>query len=355
MTTDETTLSIDQLIEQGKQDYATGDFEASISKLSEACQRLDEKHGDLDPASGDAYFAYGRALLQFAIQRNTVLGDSAQESADAIKEQEQAAQPAVAATATKAEPSNPRFHFDDQPTFGAAAAADDDAEDAGDDDDDDDQDDFESAWQILDVARLIFEKGDDDASKLKLADVLLALSDVSMETEKFDEAVPDLKKAIDIKCTLLPADDRELAELHYRFALALELSIDGIAGALEQMDKVIRVLNARISTLEQGTADDEGKGKGKPALSDADKKEIAEIQELIPEMKEKIEDLQTKQETEKQAKEMLKSFFGSALNGGSSDTSSNAPAANVNDLSTLIKRKANDSSGNSDKKQKQDP
>jgi len=99
--------------------------------------------------------------------------------------------------------------------------------------------------------------------------------------------VPDLQKAVEIKCAQLVADDRELAELHYRYALALELSSDGVAEAIEQMNKVIQVLNARIHTLEQGT-DSQGKGKGKPELSDADKKEIAEIQELIPEMKEKV-------------------------------------------------------------------
>ena len=32
------------------------------------------------PDNGDAYFAYGRALLQSAIQQNTVLGDSGQDN-----------------------------------------------------------------------------------------------------------------------------------------------------------------------------------------------------------------------------------------------------------------------------------
>jgi len=65
--------------------------------------------------------------------------------------------------------------------------------------------------------------------------------------------------------------------------------------------------------------------------------------------------LQNKQEIEKKAKEMLKSIFGGALNGGSDskDAASSVPAVNINDLSTLIKRKANDSSSGSDKKQKQ--
>lgn len=45
-------------------------------------------------------------------------------------------------------------------------------------------DDFETAWDILDVARIIFEKSEDKDTKLKLADVHLCLGDVSLETGK---------------------------------------------------------------------------------------------------------------------------------------------------------------------------
>lgn len=44
------------------------------------------------------------------------------------------------------------------------------------------EDDFETAWDVLDVARVIFEKGEDKESKLKLADVHLCLADLSAET-----------------------------------------------------------------------------------------------------------------------------------------------------------------------------
>jgi HAT1-interacting factor 1 len=45
-------------------------------------------------------------------------------------------------------------------------------------------DDFETAWDILDVARVIFEKSEDKDTQLKLADVHLCLGDVSLETGK---------------------------------------------------------------------------------------------------------------------------------------------------------------------------
>lgn len=49
----------------------------------------DEVNGCLAPANGDAFFFYGEALLQFAIQQNTVLGQSAQASATAVEEQQE--------------------------------------------------------------------------------------------------------------------------------------------------------------------------------------------------------------------------------------------------------------------------
>jgi HAT1-interacting factor 1 len=48
------------------------------------------------------------------------------------------------------------------------------------------EDDFNAAWEVLDLARVIYEKrqDEDDEIKLKLADTYLALGDVSLETGK---------------------------------------------------------------------------------------------------------------------------------------------------------------------------
>src|SRR5712691_8618277 len=46
------------------------------------------------------------------------------------------------------------------------------------------EDDFNAAWEVLDLARSIYEKrmeGDDEA-RLKVADTFIALGDVSLET-----------------------------------------------------------------------------------------------------------------------------------------------------------------------------
>jgi len=46
------------------------------------------------------------------------------------------------------------------------------------------EDDFNAAWEVLDLARAIYDKGkdEDDEVKLKLADTYITLGDISLET-----------------------------------------------------------------------------------------------------------------------------------------------------------------------------
>jgi HAT1-interacting factor 1 len=71
----------------------------------------------------------------------------------------------------------------------AAGATDDEKEDGeGEDDDAEPEDDFNAAWEVLDLARALFDKRqeEDDEIKLKLADTYIALGDVSLETGAFE-------------------------------------------------------------------------------------------------------------------------------------------------------------------------
>ncbi|KAI9309432.1 hypothetical protein BJ944DRAFT_236121 [Cunninghamella echinulata] len=351
MSTETLNATIQKLLDEGNQDFINKKYESSSNKFGEACKQLDILNGELDPKNGDAYLLYGRALLEYAIQQTSVLGQSAKASAEAVEKQKEESE------APNTELNNSRFHFDDQPVFTSnnteelndKSTTDRDNEDDDDEDEEEENDgaqddDFETAWDVLDVARVIFEKNDDDATKLKLAEVLLLLGDISLETEKFSAALPDFRKAIDIKESILKPDDRQLAEAHYKYALALELSSDSVEEALQELKKASTVLKARIQTLESGDANenDGGKGKGKPVLSEDAKKEIAEIQELVTDMEEKITELSVRQKDEEQASEMLKKVLG-GLTGQPTDLPTTKKpdlnTATVNDLSTLVKRK----------------
>jgi hypothetical protein len=81
----------------------------------------------------------------------------------------------------------------------------------------------------------------------------------------------------------LAEDDRELAEAHYKYALALEFSTEKSDQAIPQLENAIAVLNKRIASLEASQKGKEKEGEGNNAS-----KEIDEINELIPDMKLKV-------------------------------------------------------------------
>ncbi|CEG84479.1 hypothetical protein RMATCC62417_18278 [Rhizopus microsporus] len=276
---------------------------------------------------------YGKALLQYAIQQNTVLGQSAQANAAAVEEQQRETKQAEEGS------SNPLIQMESIPEFKQEEEEEEEDDEEDDEEDEEDKDkedgdqaddDFETAWDILDVARLIFEKGEDKETQLKLADVHLCLADVSLETEKFDQSLSDYEKAIEIKEKWLEEDNRELAEAYYKYSLALEFSSDKSDKAIPELRKAIDVLKKRLSKLES-TEDTTEKVKD----------EIKDMQELISDMNLKAEELTTKQATEKEAAAMLKQILGF----GAGENASNKPieAASVNDLSNLVKRKAKES------------
>lgn len=79
--------------------------------------------------------------------------------------------------------------------FGQAAAAVEveetaaEAEESEEEEDGEPEDDFNAAWEVLDLARAIYDKqkdeNNDEEVRLKLADTYIALGDVSLETGLF--------------------------------------------------------------------------------------------------------------------------------------------------------------------------
>ena len=76
------------------------------------------------------------------------------------------------------------------------------------------EDDFNAAWEVLDLARAIYEKQMDtnDGMKLKTADTFIALGDISLETGAF----PPSRHTH----TLLFAPAERNFHFHFHFSLA---------------------------------------------------------------------------------------------------------------------------------------
>ncbi|OZJ04296.1 hypothetical protein BZG36_02576 [Bifiguratus adelaidae] len=347
----EQVADMQKLLDEGTKAFALQEYEESMQKFGQACEILDKTYGELSPMCGDAYFLYGRALLHYATQQNSVLGNEAtgQSAANEVKEEPESVI------------SNPRFHFEGEPDLrdpeDPNAAQNEEKQKEADGENQADaaaqnEDDFAYAWEILDIARVIYAKQEGKEAQLKLADVLMYLGDISLETEKFDQAVTDFREALKVKTELLDDDDRQLAEAHYKLALALEFQPTEAHHASEHIEKAMNVFQRRIERLQNDSEDHKGKGKQAAQPSAANQAEIIELKDMLPELDAKLEELRqlkTLPKTEDILRELL--CGKSQTSSSDANTAKNMP---VNDLTSLIKskRKGADANGTSNQERK---
>jgi HAT1-interacting factor 1 len=176
------------------------------------------------------------------------------------------------------------------------------AEDGEEEEEGEPEDDFNAAWEVLDLARAIYgqHKNEHDEIALKLADTLIALGDVSLETEKFDQAVDDYTTGLQLKKSLLPVSSRQIAEAHYKLSIVLDMTPGKLAEAISHVEEAVESVKFRLAELRnfqsgqvppepQAAPDPKGKGKGKAGASlvkdkraqDMSKSELeAEIKDL---------------------------------------------------------------------------
>jgi HAT1-interacting factor 1 len=149
------------LISAGTQALALANYEEAAEKLALAVEIQVSHLGQYALEVAPSFHLYGKALLQAAIVKNSVLG----EKADQVKPMEQSSSK-----------TDSKIVFEES-----------DLEDEGQDlnDLEEPADDLELAWENLDVARLILSKQSEKEYILQLADVHLSLGDVSLESGIF--------------------------------------------------------------------------------------------------------------------------------------------------------------------------
>lgn len=139
--------------------------------------------------------------------------------------------------------------------------------------------------------------------RLALADTLISLGDVSLETgtrwlsyshplhpltytsEKFEQAITDYSAGLQHKKDLLPLSSRQIAEAHYKLSMVLDLTSGRLSDAIMHAQLALESVEARLAELHNGltTAPDaastsasvtepeqdaKGKGKAKPVSQD---------------------------------------------------------------------------------------
>jgi len=359
--------------------YATKDYPQSADLYAQACTLQTEIHGDGNPSNAHLLYLYGRSLYQVAIQKSDVLGGAAPEE----KEDTSAEASGSGSTTGKGkgkdqEPlakkgedaKNPAglFQFSGDGEYGDDEEEGDD-EEGGDESGDEVDDEMGLAWDVLDLARVLFEKqlapADDDApatsstaptlsaqqltdTKTMLSDVYDLLGEVSLESENFSQATKDFDCALTLKHELYPLESTFISEAEYKMALALEFSAQDADMSSEEaqklrdaaaahLEKSIETCYARIKVEEAKITDDPDTDHAKET------KEIQNVREMIVELKQRLHDLRNPAVEEAEDNEMFQGLLGQILGGGQdpllAKEALEKAVKGANDLTTLVRKK----------------
>ena len=415
-TPEELAAKLDQLKASATQQYSLKNYDAAAEFYSEAAQIQDQINGEMSPENADLLYQYGRCLYHVAVSKSDVLGgkvaseeprrkkrkvgagaesskagvangegSSSGPISDALKDGEQkTAEEVVEAVvgqkdgAKKGEDdalaSKPFFQItgDENWTDSEEDEADDAAADA---EAEEEEDDFATAYEILDMARVLLTRklevtakdSKDGAREIKerLADTHDLQAEISLENERFHDAINDTRDGLKLKVELYPEESSLIAEAHFKLSLALEFasvtstSEDGDedskvaqvdetmrAEAAAEMELAIASCNARITKEEAMLS------KLTDATKQADqKKSIADVKEMVADMKQRLVDLknpavslsgiQGPAGAPGQDGDPLRGVLGAMLGESKVEQQKRISEAtqNANDLSGLVKHK----------------
>lgn len=355
---------------EGSRLYAAKAYGDASEKYADACSEHNSILGEEDP---DLLLMYGKALFQNAVSNSEVFG-----GAPASGEKSQtAAEIDVEGEDDEEEEECGNFQFHAGSSFEDDASAANDEESGSDhekqqeeeeeeeqgneqDGAGDEPTDFEVAWEILDLARCLFEDrlaslikpGDlcvpyikddsDDQSEYvrtlqKVSDTYDLLGELSLEAENFPEAAEDLAHCLEVRSKLYdPKLSPLVSESHYKLSLALEYCVndpDARKKAVEHMRLAIDSVKLRNSHEKKALV----KAENDALLRD--------LQVRYDELKKDPEE-----EFSREKLEIMQGLLGAATKKPSTNdlTASIKKKDAVNDLSASVKRKdaVNDLSAN---------
>jgi len=364
----------------GKRHLICQDISSAVESLGEACELLAQEFGDKAPECAEAYFYYGKALLEAARLEAGVLGnidtdESEEKSEDDEEDEEQdkeqggdteegdtnddnaaadeennqeEADSGEAATNAEPEKEKEEIAGDGKETQDAAEQEVEDEEDPSN---------LQLSWEMLELAKMVLTEqleGENKAGltgeartslEKRLFETFLILGEVSLENENYPQAVEDLSICLEKQKAVLPEDSRNIAVTYYQLGIAQGFNMK-YEEAVDTLGLAIGVLKKRIDNLaKKAESVDESK---KDDVFYTREKEMAELESLIPEIKEKITDtIEMKEESLRKIAEVKEQIGFGPSSSGDASTSSTGSSKPISSIS--IKRKA-ETSTDSEKK-----
>merc|ERR1712183_843952 len=167
------------------------------------------------------------------------------------------------------------------------------------------------AWEMLELAKVVYTKQVESAENAetgvveKLCSTILLLGETSMENENYSQAVEDIQLCLK-KQDCLPKDSRVVAETHYQLGVAQGFNSQ-FEEAEERLNCAIKIIKERIKNIKEAVK------SPKKSPSKDGKKEITELEALVPEIEEKIADTK---DMKKEAKSKVSEVIGFCSSSG---------------------------------------
>lgn len=347
LTIDEKKAHGKELFGRGSRNYCVKLYAEAADDLSEVCEIFGEVYGQKSDELGLPYLLYAKSLIAVAQDETKVMNNVPEENEgedDDDEEDEEGEEGQQEEEHGKVEEEKPESngiektngHSDEAGPSGEQKT--DEAETdskGGADEEDDAAATLQVAWEVLELAAIIFTK-QGEAGYTNLADTYLELASISFENSNFELAVKDYEKSIEVYNELPVLQRRILAEIHFKIGLS-HLMLNSYEQSLVSFKKAVDLLNDEI--------DEE---KAKELQTEEIKNKIADMEDIKEGILGKIIEVEECKETsieevkQELAKVLATPEKSNPNDGAGPSGSSSSSAPKATDISHLIKRKRPD-------------
>ncbi|XP_069050305.1 nuclear autoantigenic sperm protein isoform X3 [Lepisosteus oculatus] len=290
-----------KLIGTGNRHLVMGDVVSAVNAFQEACAMLGKKYGDTADECAEAFFLCGKSLIELARMENTVLGNALEGVPEEEVEEGEKADDSKVESVDNVD-GEEEEDDDDNDGEGTAEDKDSEEEEVGN---------LQLAWEMLEVAKVIYKRKDNKDDQLMAAQAHLKLGEVSVESGNYVQALEDFQECLSIQLKHLLPHSRLLAETHYQLGLAYGYT-NQYDLSIQHFTSSVQVIESRLAMLQE--AIDKAEGAGSPTDQ---QKEMEELKQLLPDIREKIEDAKESQKTASVASEAIQqTLSGSSSSSG---------------------------------------
>lgn len=355
---------LEDLIAQATFKYSVKDYDAAAELYSQATELQAKLHGEMAAGNADLLYTYGRCLFHAAVRGSDVLGSKvagekqqvrshtpgkskrkndrvtldASANVDVGASEETVArdvegkEPIASSGDNESQDGKPYFQFTGDENFDTSEDEADAQEPGGEAEDEAEEDDFANAFEVLDLARILLLKRlqEEEAKKQgktqmethpsdtvrqlqeRLADTYDLQAEISLEGERFSNAVVDLRAALELKTRLFPEESSLVAEAHYKLSLALEFSsvtqekTEGGAADTEKeafvdegmREEAAKEMEAAIASCKLRISKEEDVLRTQGSMSEVVNREVAkkhvkqhdvdEVKEMVADMEQRV-------------------------------------------------------------------